>query len=98
MTFHGKAKIRLPIYQQSSAHREFFLLTADWLVQNQGQNGGWAVPVAREVSGIKKVLQAGWLSAMVSNNLVFLKFKTCLKCNILRFIKCGNLKYYFFKK
>lgn len=49
LTFRGAAQIRLPIYQQENAHKELFLLTANWLFETQLSNGGWAVPVDREV-------------------------------------------------
>jgi hypothetical protein len=64
LAFRGNSHIKLPIYQQSSAHEELFLSTSDWLLMNQALNGGFPVPVEREISGIKKVLQPGWLSAM----------------------------------
>lgn len=64
LTFRGKLRVKLPIRQQSSAHKELFLFTSDWLLKNQASNGGFPVPVAREISGIEKVLQPGWLSAM----------------------------------
>jgi hypothetical protein len=64
LTFRGATQIKLPIYQQSIAHKELFLLAANWLLETQISNGGWPVPVDRDVSGIKKTLKTGWLSAM----------------------------------
>ncbi|KAI6184438.1 Heparosan-N-sulfate-glucuronate 5-epimerase [Aphelenchoides bicaudatus] len=67
LTFRGAATIKLPIYQQTNAHKDAFLASANWLCETQNSKeriGGWSVSVDRELSGIKNKLKAGWVSAM----------------------------------
>lgn len=90
LTFHENAHIKLPINQQSSAHRELFLITSEWLLQNQGLNGGWQVPVAREVSGIKEILKPGWISAMGQGHVICVLVRAFNLTNDQRYIHAAE--------
>ncbi|KAI6194073.1 Heparosan-N-sulfate-glucuronate 5-epimerase [Aphelenchoides besseyi] len=63
LVFHGSMILKFPLKQQTHAHKEQFMTSADWFVENQNQNGGWSVPVVRKWSE-KVQLKAGWISAM----------------------------------
>ncbi|KIH51688.1 hypothetical protein ANCDUO_18221, partial [Ancylostoma duodenale] len=62
--FRGRVSVRQRIEQSESAHRKSFLTAADWLITNQDEKGGWAVPVERAIADRRLVLPAGWHSAM----------------------------------
>ncbi|CAD5211368.1 unnamed protein product [Bursaphelenchus okinawaensis] len=65
--FNGILEITMPIYQQSSDHKQMFLNSADWLLKNQRENGAWAVPVKRIIDK-KLFLPAFWPSAMAQGH------------------------------
>uniref|UniRef100_A0AC35U6X2 Heparosan-N-sulfate-glucuronate 5-epimerase n=1 Tax=Rhabditophanes sp. KR3021 TaxID=114890 RepID=A0AC35U6X2_9BILA len=60
----GTQAISSFINQSSTADLEMFMNAADWLVNNQGVDGGWGVPVLRSIADNKLVLPVGWKSAM----------------------------------
>lgn len=90
MTFRGPLRIKLPIYQQSSAHKELFLTTSEWLVHNQQSGGGFLVPVAREITGIKRVLQPGWLSAMAQGHCISVLIRAYTLTKDRRYIEAAS--------
>ncbi|KAL6726881.1 hypothetical protein Aduo_008809 [Ancylostoma duodenale] len=66
--FRGRVSVRQRIEQSESAHRKSFLTAADWLISNQDEKGGWAVPVERAIADRRLVLPAGWHSAMAQGH------------------------------
>ncbi|KAI6196633.1 Heparosan-N-sulfate-glucuronate 5-epimerase [Aphelenchoides besseyi] len=69
LVFHGSMILKFPLKQQTHAHKEQFLISADWFVKSQNENGGWSVPVVRKWSE-KVQLKAGWISAMAQGHAI----------------------------
>ena len=64
------------IYQailMQEADFAFFIMAADWLVENQNaKSGGWSVPMKRQIVGNELELNSGWLNAMTQGQAMSL--------------------------
>uniref|UniRef100_A0A1I7V365 heparosan-N-sulfate-glucuronate 5-epimerase n=1 Tax=Caenorhabditis tropicalis TaxID=1561998 RepID=A0A1I7V365_9PELO len=66
--FRGQLTVKQQINQREEQHLHAFRSAADWLVTNQDEKGGWAVPVERSIADRKLVLSPGWHSAMAQGH------------------------------
>ncbi|KAK6743762.1 hypothetical protein RB195_010825 [Necator americanus] len=88
--FRGQVAVRQQIEQSENAHRKSFLTAADWLVTNQDEKGGWAVPVERSIADRRLVLPAGWHSAMAQGHGLSLLTRAYASTQNITYLTAAN--------
>lgn len=74
-----------------------FLLSAEWFLANQDEQGGWPVPVQRSIAEQQLVLQAGWHSAMAQGHALSVLSRAYNATKDPRFIEAGKRGLQLFK-
>lgn len=74
----------------SSAHESHAKAAADWLVDNQEENGGWSIKVNRKLSNGALSLRSGWHSAMAQGQAISLLVRMYAQTNGLQYLNCAK--------
>ena len=72
-----------------NGHKAAFLASARWLLKNQDEKGGWAIPVKRKIrTGVE--LEPGWYSAMAQGQALSVLTRAYYLTKDLEFLKSAK--------